>query len=98
MERVLISMSDISNIVRRRLEATSVPQVHPEPDILAAYLERSLTEAERTEVVRHLAVCADCREVALLSLPALAEPAGITAMPARRSLWFLGLRWAALAA
>jgi hypothetical protein len=91
-------VSVISNILRRRLEAQPVPQAHLEPDLLAAWLEHSLLPEERDQVVRHMAVCAQCREVAFLSLPAEPEAALLRTIPARKSFWLFGLRWAALAA
>ena len=37
---------------------------HPDANLLAAFVEKSLTERERLQVLEHLAACADCREVA----------------------------------
>jgi len=72
---------------------------HPDANLLAAFLERTLTERERTQVLSHLAECAECREIAALTLPAEAE----AAEPARShagSGWSVRpiLRWGALAA
>lgn len=52
----------------------------PEAEELAAYLDGRLTPAERTSVERHLARCADCRDVvgesveALEAFPAVPKP------------------------
>src|SRR5260370_40960901 len=91
-------MGGISNTLRQRLAARPAPQVHPEADMLAAFLEQALPAAERDQIVRHLADCAECREVAALSLPMQPEPSLAQTLPAGRRVWFLGLRWAALAA
>jgi len=71
---------------------------HPDANLLAAFVEKSLTEREQTQVLNHLSGCAECREVAAFALPAeaaLAEPARV---PAGRP-WrpWLVLRWSAMA-
>jgi hypothetical protein len=43
------------------------PGLHPEADALNAFLEGALQEHERTECLRHLAECAQCREVVFLA-------------------------------
>ena len=72
-------------------------EAHPDPDLLTAFVERSLPERERGQVVGHLAECAACRDVV-----ALAQPELVTSNPAftpkpfvSRGFW---LRWGALAA
>jgi len=80
----------------RRSAIDSQQFQHPDANLLAAFLERTLTERERTQVLSHLAECAECREIAALTQPADAEPA--------RSPLGIGwsvrpiLRWGALAA
>jgi hypothetical protein len=91
-------MSDISNTLRQRLGARPVPQTHPEADLLAAYLERSLPAVEREQITVHLAICAECREVVSLSLAPEPELSVVRQLSPRRRLWLLGLRGAALAA
>src|SRR6266849_4693576 len=92
-------MADIPKIARQRLQAIAKAGVHPDPDLLTAFAEKSLGERERTQVLEHLAQCADCREVVSLAIPEL-EPAH--AAPARpaKSPWLRWpvLRWGALAA
>lgn len=70
-------MPELSNLIRQRLGATNAPAVHPDADLISAYAEGGLRESERAEITRHLAVCADCRELLALSLPEQ------TAVPAR---------------
>jgi Photosynthesis system II assembly factor YCF48/Putative zinc-finger len=68
-------MPELSNLVRQRLAATEsdASQVHPDADMLTAFVEHSLPVAERQKVVTHLAVCGPCREVVALSQPELPE-------------------------
>jgi len=92
-------MADIPKIARQRLQAIAKAGVHPDPDLLTAFAEKSLGRRERTQMLEHLAQCADCREVVSLAIPEL-EPAH--AAPARpaKSPWLRWpvLRWGALAA
>ncbi len=72
---------------------------HPDANLLAAFLERTLTERERTQILSHLAECAECREIAALTLPSEAD----AAEPARSPVgsgWNARpiLLWGALAA
>ena len=62
-------------------------------------MEKTLTERERTNVLSHLAQCAECRELAALSLPGEVEVAQPVSSTAKRqwSAWPT-LRWGALAA
>ena len=72
---------------------------HPDANFLAAFVEKTLTERERTQVLNHLAQCAECRELAALSLRGEVEVAQHVSSTARRwwSAWPT-LRWGALAA
>lgn len=92
-------MADVPKIARQRLQAIAKAGVHPDPDLLTAFAEKSLGERERAQMLEHLAQCADCREVVSLAIPEL-EPAH--AAPARpaKSPWlrWTVLRWGALAA
>ena len=91
-------MPELPKIVVQRLQTAAKDQIHPDPDLITAFVENTLPQADRNKVLDHLAHCGDCREVVSFSLP---EPA---AMPASvrpaRSLWLAwpGLRWGALAA
>lgn len=72
---------------------------HPDANLFAAFAENALTERERTQMLNHLAQCAECREIAAFALPveaAGAEPARVTA-GWRWTLWPI-LRWGATAA
>ncbi|HEY6308845.1 MAG TPA: YCF48-related protein [Candidatus Angelobacter sp.] len=82
----------MSNALRLRLASREEPQVHPDADTLTAYLERLLPAPECNQVLEHLALCSQCRDVLTLSLPEQPELAEdrtlVMAPPARR-----GWRW-----
>src|ERR1051326_6319342 len=65
-------MQEISNSLRQRFRVRVDPQVHPDADLLSAYIEKGLARRERTQVVQHLAACRHCREIVALSLPDVA--------------------------
>ena len=62
-------MEQLPKIVQQRLQATAKAGVHPDPDLLTAFAEKSLNERERGQVLQHLAQCADCRNVISLAIP-----------------------------
>src|SRR5579859_243613 len=86
-------MLELSNLLRQRLGAQTNAEnegagVHPDADILTAYSEQLLAAPERQQVVKHLAGCADCRQVLALSQVELAEPATQPVLqPAPVSWW-----------
>ena len=99
-------MMQLGKTIREGLgRQAAAPQVqHPDADLLTSFLEQTLPQAERQQVMRHLSLCGDCREVVALALPemevspvAVAQPeaSGWTSSP-----WtsWIGLRWAATAA
>lgn len=91
-------MADMPNIARRRLQAGTKPEVHPDPDLMTAFVERSLSQREQSEILQHLAQCGECREVVALSLPEY--PVAVPRSVPVRSAWLSWpvLRWGALAA
>ena len=90
-------MEQLPKIVQQRLRGPAKPGVHPDPDLLTAFAEKSLNDRERAHVLQHLVECADCREVLSLAMPEI-EPA--LAPGPERSTWLSWpvLRWGALAA
>jgi hypothetical protein len=91
-------MEQLPKIVQQRLQATAKAGVHPDPDLLTAFAEKSLNERERGQVLQHLAQCADCRNVISLAIP---EVEAAPSTPAKlRTPWLTWpvLRWSALAA
>jgi hypothetical protein len=89
-------MSELPKFVRQRMQQETPGGQHPDTDLLTALVERSLTSAERAQVLEHLATCASCRDVVTLAAPEMVEPAG-EAVP-EHAPWarWMGLRWAAV--
>jgi hypothetical protein len=81
-------MDQLPKIAQQRLQATANPAVHPDPDLLTAFAEKSLNDRERAQVLQHLSQCSDCRTVVSLAMP---ETSASPASP--QSSW---LRWPAL--
>jgi len=90
-------MAEVPKIVRRRMVATAKPGPHPDPDLLTAFAEQSLSGRDRNLVLAHLAQCAECREVVVLSTP-LSEAVPQPSTTSTRWLGWPALRWGALAA
>ena len=102
-------MRGLPKIVLERLKSKSIgnrqsaienqQSPHPDANLLAAFVEKTLTARERTQVLNHLAQCAECRELVTLTLPAKVDRTQLEQSPARRgwSAWPT-LRWGALAA
>jgi hypothetical protein len=94
---LIIRLTELPKIVVQRLQ-TATNADHPDPDVITAFIEKSLGEHERDQVLGHLAQCRDCREVAALSFPE--HEAVLPAAESTRPAW-LGwpvLRWGALVA
>lgn len=91
-------MLGMSNSLRQRLGNDPEPHLHPDADLLTAYVERSLSPVEQADMVRHLAACSYCREVVALSLPELQIQPAAASLPGRYTSWLPMWRWAAVAA
>lgn len=65
------------NMLRRELARSQEAGPHPDADMLTAFTEGALPERERKQLMAHLAVCADCREV--LSVTTSAAPEAVAA-------------------
>lgn len=92
---------ELPAIVRERLQAASAgpPQLHPEPDMLAAFSERTLPDSEREQILAHLAACDRCREVLALIAPEEGPPRlAVQTVVERAGFSWRTLRWGALAA
>jgi Photosynthesis system II assembly factor YCF48 len=91
-------MDAIKKLVSGRLKAQAAG-THPDPELLAAFAENSLSRQDRDGMLNHLSACTDCREVLYLALPDPPEaqqvfsPSSSSSRPRR-----LALRWATLAA
>ena len=92
-------MTGFSQPERRGLERLQVPNrdSHPDPDLLAAFAEHSLTPREKEQVLGHLVSCELCRDTVALAGSPLVEP--IPEPVQKRAWWEMPLfRWGALAA
>ena len=89
-------MAEIPKIVKQRLQANAKLADHPEPNLLSAFLERSLGQREQSEVLRHLSLCMNCREIVSLS-GAQPNVAGVVSLTPSRAAWLSwpALRWGA---
>jgi hypothetical protein len=65
-------MQNVPKIVQERVRRAShaSSEIHPDADLLTAFVEQSLGKSEREHVMEHLTRCGDCREVVALALPA----------------------------
>jgi hypothetical protein len=95
-------MTGLPKIVRDRLGRAAGGASaldHPDANLLTGFVERSLTERERSLVLGHLVQCAQCREQVSLALPKLeAEMAGVGGGVVRGWLRWPVLRWGLLVA
>ena len=94
-------MQNVPKIVAKRLHSPAT-ESHPDADLLTAFAEKSLTGAERDQVVEHLARCGNCREVVSLALPPQVELQPLAEHSVNWLRWTLlrgsASRWAAVAA
>jgi hypothetical protein len=91
-------MPEIPKIVGQRLQAVAKLGDHPDPNLLSAFVERSLGKRERVQIVEHLAHCTNCREVVSLS-ETLPGSGAVSVFPVSSNwLSWPVLRWGALAA
>jgi Photosynthesis system II assembly factor YCF48/Putative zinc-finger len=90
-------MEQLPKIVQQRLQGAAKPGVHPDPDLLTAFVEKSLNDRERGQVLQHLADCADCRDALSLAMPEI-QPALAPGPERPKWLSWPVLRWGALAA
>jgi photosynthesis system II assembly factor YCF48-like protein/putative zinc finger protein len=86
-------MNELPQIVRARLNAASAGD-HPDPDLLTAFAEKALMDAERKQVLTHLSKCADCREI--LALASSSVDATTTAPAIDTATGHSWFRWHAL--
>src|SRR5438132_703723 len=99
-------MEQLPKLVRDRLQQTgpgrsaSAVGEHPDPDLLTAFVERSLSDRERHQVARHLSQCRECRDVVAVAAPEVTTASPASPRMHSREPWFRwpALRWGALAA
>jgi len=92
-------MAEIPKIVGQRLQAIAKCGDHPDPNLLTAFVERSLGKRERVQVLEHLSQCTSCREIVSLSATQPSIPDSVSVVPVSPG-WFSWpvLRWGALVA
>jgi Photosynthesis system II assembly factor YCF48 len=90
-------MEQLPKIAQQRLSGSPKSGVHPDPDLLAAFAEKSLLDRERSEVLRHLSECSDCRDILALATPPIESAPSPTPQASFWLTWPM-LRWGALAA
>ena len=79
---------EIPKTLRNALARQRIGDVHPSPDVLTSFVERTLTPIEREVVTHHLAQCTECREAVFLASAAaedeVLEEMELVAAAARR--------------
>src|SRR5437667_10591880 len=89
-------MDGLRKFVSGRLQAPMAGP-HPEPDVLAAFAENALLQAERAQLLQHLGACHNCREILYLAAPDSAATQQVLSYQPKRRSWMM-FRWGALAA
>src|SRR4051812_22182503 len=74
------------------------PGTHPDAEVLTALAEQLLSDAERKDVLAHMAVCGRCREVVFFAQKSMGieEPVRAVAQvsePTTGGGWFSGWKW-----
>src|SRR5579863_139201 len=90
-------MDRMAKLVSGRLKAQAPAGPHPAPELLSAFAENALPEADRSPLLLHLGTCSDCREILYLALPDSQEMQKVLVLPPRPfRRW--ALAWGAVAA
>ena len=89
-------MGVLRKLVSGRLQAQAAGP-HPDPDVLAAFAENALLQAERAQLLQHLGACHNCREILYLAAPDSAAAQQVLSYQPKRRSWMM-FRWGALAA
>jgi hypothetical protein len=92
-------MDRMTKLVAGRLKVQTPTGPHPEPELLSAFAENAISEAERGPLLQHLGACSDCREILYLALPESPEMQKVLVPQPRPFMfrrWIVG--WVALAA
>jgi hypothetical protein len=67
---------EIPKPLRNALARQAVGDVHPSPDVLTSFMERTLASPESEVVTHHLAQCAECRDIVFLASNAAEDEVG----------------------
>ncbi len=92
------NMVEFPAIVRQRMGLVAHPVEHPDPGILTAFVEGTISKIHRQDVLKHLSACSDCNRLMTLITPErVTETVQPVAAPRRWFAW-APLRWAAVSA
>jgi Photosynthesis system II assembly factor YCF48 len=92
-------MAEIPKIVGQRLQTMAEIGDHPDPNLLGAFVERSIGHDERVLVLKHLSRCVSCREIVSLTAVQPGIVDDVAVVPERTSwLAWPALRWGAAVA
>ncbi len=95
-------MTDVPKIVVSRLAGRNSqvgqPDSHPNANLLSAFAEQALGNADRLQVLEHLAHCCECREIVWLAAPQVEAANVVSAKASAPWLSWPVLRWGAAAA
>lgn len=91
-------MNALPKIVQQRMRAGTHPQEHPSAELLAAFSDGAITPVERGQMLAHLSLCSECRQVIFLSHPELEIGTAVARTAPRNWFQVPALRWAAAAA
>ena len=94
-----MQMAGIPKIVEQQLHAMATVEDHPDPNLLGAFVEKSLSQRERVRVLDHLSRCTNCREIVSLTATQPGIAGAVSVAPARVGwLSWPVLRWGAAVA
>ena len=89
-------MDGLKKLVAGRLATVAVER-HPDADVLTAFAEHALSDAEREQVLQHLGACKDCRDTLHLATEHSPEAQPVLSFQPKRRPWLM-FRWGAVAA
>ena len=90
-------MDPLLKLVATRLQSHGAVGGHPDADQLTALMENVLAGSERSNVLDHVATCAECRDVVFTAFPQFAPTQETVSFSANRGwLRWPVLRWGAL--
>ena len=94
-----MQMAGIPKIVEQQLHAMATLEDHPDPNLLGAFVEKSLAQHEQVRVLDHLSRCTNCREIVSLTATQPGIAGAVSVVPARVGwLSWPVLRWGAAVA
>jgi hypothetical protein len=92
-------MAGIPKIVEQQLHAMVTVEDHPDPNLLGAFVEKSLAQGEQVRVLEHLSRCTSCREIVSRTATQPGIAGAVWVAPARTGwLSWPVLRWGAAVA